>query len=187
MGSTGLGKPEAAVEAELGVGSKAASLQDGEIVLLALRPSRWLLTLHLVGSLALVGLALGLAVRAFGGATTTRGIGIAVALAVVAWCPVALWFALDWRSHRYVLTNRRVMASVGFARPFIAEAPLAAVHRVVLYRSLAERALRIGTIRFLNPHGIEVARWSLVSRPVGVRCTVLEALHKYGRGDVEEE
>ena len=155
-------------------------------MLLALRPSRWLLALHFAGSMALVGVALWLGVRGFGGATTAHGMGIVIGLALVAWLPVGVWFAMDWRSHRYVLTNRRVIASVGVFRPFVAEAPLAAVHRVVLYQSLAEHGLRIGTVRFLNPHSIELVRWSLVSRPVGVRCTVLEALHKYGRGDVED-
>lgn len=187
MGSSGMGDPEAAIEADLAGIASAPALQDGEIVLLALRPSRWLLVLHLVGSLALVALALGIAVRAFGGGATPRATAFEVGLALVAWLPVGAWFAADWRSHRYVLTDRRVIASVGMIRPFVGEAPLAAVRRVVFYQSLAERALRIGTVRFLNPHGIEMVRWALVSRPGGVRCTVLEALHKYGRGDVEEE
>ena len=187
IGSGGIGEPEAAVEAPEGsIASSAAQLQDGEIVLLALRPSRWLVALHLSGSLAFVALALILAVRGFGGAITPGGLGVALGLAAVTWLPVGAWFVMDWRSHRYVLTNRRVIAGVGMVRAFTAEAPLAAVRRVMLQRSLAERAMRIGTVRFVNPHGLEVARWSLVSGPEGVRRTVLEALRKYGRVDVEE-
>ncbi len=192
MQSGGLGKPEAAVETPEGVLDAAPALEDGEIVLLALRPSRWLLMANLLGSLLIVGLALWAAVRVFGGTgagapgPSMRALALVGGLAVLAWLPVAAWFMMDWRTHRYVLTNRRVLSMVGMVRPFVAEAPLAAVRRVELVRTPWSRPLRIGTVRFVNPHGLELVRWSLVSRPVEVRRTVLEALHRYGRGDVEE-
>lgn len=195
MGRVHSGEPEAAVETTEGIlGAAAPVLQDGEVVLLALRPSRWLLMAHLFGSLAIVTLALWGAVHVFAGRAGSGGgvgapsagaLSLAFALAMLAWLPVAAWFMLDWRSHRYVLTNRRVLAAVGIVRPFVGEAPLAAVRRVELVR-LWGRALRIGSIRFVNPHGVELVRWSSVSRPVEVRRTVLEALHRYGRGDVED-
>ena len=199
------GEPEATVESpEAARSAHAPALQDGELVLLALRPSRWLLMVNLLGSLAIVSGALLVAVHVFaggaggagggggwrgwggaGGGPTAGALSLALGLAMIAWLPVAAWFMLDWRSHRYILTNRRVLAIVGMARPFVGEAPLAAVRRVELVR-LWGRALRIGSVRFLNPHGVELVRWGLVSRPVRVRRTVLEALHKYGRGDVED-
>lgn len=161
------------------------ALQDGEIVLVSLRPSRWMLGPHLVASLVVVTASLVLGVRGLGGVTSPAGLGQALGLGLVVWLPVAAWFVLDWRSHRYVLTNRRVISSVGMIRPFVGEAPLAAVRRVVLTRGPTGRALGTGTIGFENPHALRLVTWARVSRPQEVRRTVVEALRRYGRSDFE--
>ena len=68
-----------------------------------------------------------------------------------------------------------------------AEMITVAVRRVELLRVFWDLFPRIGTVRFVNPHDLELVRWPFVSRPGKVRQTVLEALHRYGRGDLEDE
>jgi hypothetical protein len=155
-------------------------LQEGEVILLWLRPSLWRLALPVAAVLVTLGLmtaALLLAPPRGPMAWKVAVLGSMGALALA-------WFAADWWSHAYVLTSRRVISRVGLVWPMVAEAPLPAVWRVALTRSGVERSAGIGSVACLGVHGATLVRWSFVAHPVGVQEAIVDAVRRYGRGDV---
>ncbi len=173
-------------DGEVVVGAARAQtidLQEGEIVLLWLRPSLWRLFVPLVIVAVTILLMLAALTLAPHRGPMEWKIGALALLGVAA----SVWFAVDWWSHAYVLTNRRALSRVGVVWPMIAEAPLSAVWRVALSRSRAERTVEIGTVSCLGSHGAPMVRWAFVAHPIGVQEAVVDAVRRFGRGDVSAE
>lgn len=118
MTPVGSATPAAAAEAVV----PAELLHDGEVVILAIKPSRWL------ALLPTLPLALGAAAVAAVICAADRAAGVPTAAAVTYLLCIAavggrlLAGCLQWRSRLYVLTNRRALCVAGTAfgatRPF---------------------------------------------------------------------
>ncbi|MEM9294920.1 MAG: PH domain-containing protein [Planctomycetota bacterium] len=167
-------------------------LQDGEVVLLMLKPSPWFVplgALRPVAGLALVAMllatlnnaALDLGWLGLGGASLRTGLESRDLLLAGAGAVVLRWFwqLLEWLSHVYVLTDRRVLRSRGVLGVSTAEVPLPRLQQIELGQTAKEKAVGVGTITLSDGRGGH-ADWEMVARPEDVRDAVAQARRRYG-------
>ena len=158
------------------------ALAPNEIVILLLRPSILYVPLSSLGTLAAsVVIATTLAYAATlnwcpWNESSAIAVGIIVASVRLAWA----W--LDWVTHVFVLTDRRVIARRGILRTALYEAPLVRIQNTIVVQSLRERIFGLGTIGFATAgRGTFDAFWESVSAPFTVHGKVLETIQRYGR------
>ena len=155
-------------------------LGDGELVLLAVKPSAWFVPLTAVRSLAVLALIavfghylgritpMGRAPRAVELACGVLGVG----RLIVACC--------QWGGTLYVLTNRRVLRIRGAVKVSIVGCPLTEVrHTAMLTTGLIERFGGVGTLFFQTDEGnLAGGEWLHVSRPEELLETINKAINQ---------
>jgi membrane protein YdbS with pleckstrin-like domain len=171
----------------------AALIPDGEIIILAVRPSRWFIVLSVAALLVLLAAtaALGWWIDVGGAGFLPTGVlGIAVSyVPLVATGGAALlvgWQGLEWLTRIYVLTDRRVMRVSGVLRQTTVDMPLRRVQHVILYRSIRERLFGLGTLGFASAGGggggaIDFA-WYMITRPAERLELVRRTIERYAGG-----
>lgn len=175
---------DAAGEGPVGSASIQQLLQDGETVILAIRPSPWFIIID-------------------GGWVYFFFISLALLLAWLThqpWAPVILpesqifpllatvlsirivWKFLDWANRLYLLTDQRIMRRRGVIQFSLIEAPLDRIQHSAIFTRVIERVLSLGTIGFATAGSgqFEVV-WEMISNPLDVHRTVTEAVDRYGR------
>lgn len=134
-------------------------LGEGERLVLSLQP-HWIYVLidrPLVLALS-IGAA-GLGTQLFDGLAE-----FAAFLLPVAWI---LWQLIERASRTYVLTDRRVVMIAGVLRQAVVDAPLANVRQVSIIRSIPERLLGLGTVRFATAGtGGQDLIWRVLDHPL---------------------
>lgn len=158
-------------------------LQDGEIVILLLRPSMLFVPLSSPGSLAAIGIgALVLALLAVKVSWIPWSEGQAYAAGVAAVAARLLWLVLDWTGRIYVLTDRRIIRRVGVLQVNVFEAPLRNIQHTSVFRLLRERLCGLGTIGFATAGSDTFdAFWTMLRNPFAVHKTIVDAIERYGR------
>lgn len=157
-------------------------LDDGEVVILAIRPSPAFIVLASLPHL----FAIGLGAFALIWLTSLGWLPLQTAVLTVGAIALGLarlgWQMLDWICRAYILTDRRLIRSLGVLRRNTVEIPLRSLQHIILSRSILERLLGLGTLGFATP-GTDIieAWWLTLSRPDEVRRTVRETVEKYGR------
>ncbi|MCP4833758.1 MAG: PH domain-containing protein [Phycisphaera sp.] len=158
-------------------------IDDGETVLLVVRPSLWMVPLW---SLEAFGVIAGL-VFAFAWAadlawtpwTEPQAFGfglVTIALRL-------LYQFLDWANRLYVLTDRRIIRRRGILQVDVFEARLDRIQQTSVLQLVRERAFGLGTIAFATAGtGTLDALWEAVSNPFEVHREVTRAVDRYGRG-----
>ncbi|MGH7133462.1 MAG: PH domain-containing protein [Phycisphaerales bacterium] len=152
-----------------------------ERVILAFRPSLWYILLWRAETLA------GLIIAAAAGRwAAERGLGILsrdpripVALGLAAVALVLIWLLLDWSTHVFVLTNRRVVRRVGILRRLTTEAPITNLQSVSVAKSIRERIFGLGTLLFNTAGGPSPTgrfAWVMVAQPESTLSTVRRAI-----------
>jgi len=172
-------QPTSAQAAGAAVVVPARLIQEGEEVVLALKPS------GLFVLLASVPFIVAIALVAVGG-YALDSLGIAnlnlqlLALVCVAASVVRILTAfLQWLSRIYVLTNRRIIRVRGVLRIHIFECPLSRIQNTVLSLSVSERLFALGTILFATAGtGRTEAAWVMVARPIEVHEIVVEYIRR---------
>lgn len=159
-------------------------LDEGEIIVLLLRPSPWFVVLGSAGSVMLIliitlTMAL-LAVQTNWAFWTEPQSYVAGGALVVARLMLQ---TVEWMSHLYVLTDRRVIARAGVLRPTQFESPLSDIRHAIVFARLRERLLRLGSIGFATGKaGTFNGYWLTLRNPMDVRRIVNETIERYGRG-----
>ncbi|MFN0012877.1 MAG: PH domain-containing protein [Phycisphaerales bacterium] len=164
-------------------GVLGAAMPDGETVILAVKPSIWFVLLSRLGWLVAI-VSVGVAWKLlsdFSSVTLPRSTIFSVTAAALA--AVLGWRALDWQLRVYVLTDRRILRVSGVLRQTAIEVPLSRVQSVVLYKSIRERVVGIGSlgVSSAGSDGVEVG-WYMVCDPEETLETVRQAIERYGRG-----
>lgn len=156
-------------------------LTEGEIVILALKPSGWFLFIASMPVLASAAVVAGVAmVTGLLGQSVPREVVYSFCAAIgLLRMTTACW---QWLGRTYVLTNRRAVCLRGLVNVRVQAAMLADIGRAELAVSLAERLFAAGSIVFL-PIGerVPAVAWSAVARPVDVLEIVREAVGRSGR------
>ncbi|MEC8817759.1 MAG: PH domain-containing protein [Planctomycetota bacterium] len=159
-------------------------LQDGETVILALRPSPWFILID-------------------GSWVYFASIFVALLLAWLAhqpWSPVILpesqifpllatvlsirivWKFLDWANRVYVLTDQRIMRRRGVIQYSLIEAPLDRIQHSAIFTRVVERVLGLGTIGFATAgSGRFEVIWEMIANPIEIHRKVNDAIDRYGR------
>jgi len=120
-------------------------LGDGEVVILAIKPSNWfvlIVSLPVLASAAVVAAAAYLVDRHHV-PTPEHAIFFLAALAATARVAAGCW---QWLGRTYVLTNLRVVVVRGLLSVRVTSADLAGLDEAVLAPSLPERLLGVGSI-----------------------------------------
>lgn len=156
-------------------------LQDGEVVILALKPSGWFViiaSLPIVASAALVA-GLAYVVNLYHPPTQLRLICSACAAVALLRTVIACW---QWLGRTYVLTNRRIVCIRGLLRVQWSAAGLAGIRETLLTSAIAERLVGTGSIFCLgDPEGLPLVTWHSVARPAEIHEIVLEAVNRARR------
>ncbi len=154
-------------------------LADGEIVILAIRPSGFFVLLSAWPVLAVVGvIAAGLLVGTLFVSQAVRTVGLAMCVGALVERLVSV--GLQWYRRLYVLTNRRIMRIEAGPANRINEVPLSVISRPVLNQSTAQRALGVASIDFVT-EGDRICAditWSHISRGSEVLQIVSEAISR---------
>jgi len=157
-------------------------LQDGEIIILSIKPSRWFVLLvswPVLLGVGLVATGVVLAER-FGMCLADRKLihwlcaGIALARLIGA--------AGQWTVLRYMLTDRRLLRVSAGGLGEATELPLSCVQSAQVTRTSPQRALAVGSLVFTGNSGRALPMtWAFVAQPDKVCQTVNEAIARAHR------
>jgi membrane protein YdbS with pleckstrin-like domain len=155
-------------------------LDEGEVVILNLRPHPLYILLQPLGTLAALVVLTAVAYWIISLSPSSVGGMPVLALGGLLILSRLGWSYLEWFNRIYVLTDRRVIRRKGVLRVSVFQAPLRRIQHLTLYLSIRERAFQLGTIGFSTAGtGIPEAYWIMVAKPVEVHRTVQETIDKY--------
>ena len=151
---------------------------EDELIVMQLRPSRWLIPLEslpLLGLLVILGLVLNAAMwlmNTIGVDPVMTSSSIWFAAAWVAILTV-LWQCLQWRFRIYVLTSHRVITATGVIRRSIYETSLQHVRQTLVSVSVLERCTGIGSLLIATAGtGRYDTAWFMIADPVSAQTAV---------------
>jgi hypothetical protein len=156
-------------------------LQDGELILLLIKPSLWFIVLSglkFVGVvlIAMIGAAL-LDGQLPGRNFVYQQLGIFILAARV------MWSALQWMGRLYILTDLRIVRLSGVFSVEIVDCPLRKVARTRLIRTVRERLTGVGTIEIIpSDEQIPISYWNTIARPRNVQDQIIAAINRARQG-----
>jgi hypothetical protein len=154
-------------------------LEGGEVVILAVKPSRWFVWLMSwpVLVLAVVVLVVSfVAERFFAAAVDQRTVLLLCSAVGVARVVLA---GFQWLGRLYVLTDRRVLRLRGVLREDVYQCPLKRIRRTHLSLTLPERLVGVGSLLFeLDDSRCAPGHWLDLAEPQEVQRLVEEALRR---------
>jgi type III secretory pathway component EscS len=158
-------KPVPALPTQLSV--PVTILQEGEVVILAKKPSPWFVLLVSLPVLAAAAAVAMLAILARGsGAAFPLAATTLLFVSLAAACMRVLMASYQWASRLYMLTNLRVLRVRGLWEIDILECPLHRLTEVQLLAAKTERLLGVGTIVFSSDKPLPPeALWLHISQP----------------------
>jgi len=152
-------------------------LDEGETVLLAIKPSLWFVAFR---SAKVIGLALLMAVFSLYLARHYNLVDVAkttMNLAGAAMMIRLLIAILEWTCRLYVLTDRRVIRIKGVFNIDVFECPLMRIQNTYMTLALHERIVRLGSIQFATAgSGAIEAIWHTINNPLEVHELVRRAI-----------
>ena len=157
-------------------------IQDGEQIVLAIKPSLFFIVLtclpfFLAAALVAVGAKV---LDEWLPAVPLRLVATVAVLSCLGRLIVA---GLQWLARFYVLTDRRVLRIRGVLSVQIFECPLTRIQNTSLVMTLAERVVGLGTLYFATAGtaGYEAA-WLMIAKPREVHEVVVEYVNRAQRG-----
>jgi hypothetical protein len=154
-------------------------LRDGEVVLLVLKPSPWMIVFN---SLRLAGAALLVVLAAhFFRELPARSFHFYVEAAVFIVAGRVMWAVCQWMGRLYVLTDQRILRIAGVFNIEVFDCPLRKVAGTHVAYSLKERFCHVGSIE-IHPRdeSMPVGLWQTIRRPVEVNETIVAAINRAG-------
>ena len=153
-------------------------LRDGEIVLLILKPSLWMIFFNVLPAAAA---ALIVMLSTLLWAPHHVHVGVEAGLMLIAcW---AAWAVLNWAGRLYLLTDMRIVRIAGIFTPEIHDIPLRKVARTRLVAGFRERLWRLGSIEIIPesdqwPWSV----WQTIPGPAKVHETIRRAISRAKQG-----
>jgi len=157
-----------------------ALLEDGEVVLLATKPSGWFVLLVSWRVVVLTGLAAVILILAEPVLHAPAASRQAVILLCVAVCCLRVILGcFQWLGRLYVLTNKRILRIKGVMRAEVFACPLRRIRRVLPGATVPERLLGVGSLYFQTGEqaGADGA-WIHLARPLSIRDLIEQAIRR---------
>jgi len=183
--SAGQATPAPAVSTLVGVMPERL-LDEGEVVLLAIKPSLWFILFHSAKVIAVIIAMLVLLPH------LPRDVFVYVSLrtlyqigAVLVVVQLTISF-LRWLSRLYVLTNRRVIRIRGVLNVDVFDVPLIRIQNTFITLAVQERVLGLGSIQFATAGtGAVEANWMNINNPLEVHEIIRRAIRQVQRGQTD--
>jgi hypothetical protein len=156
-------------------------LQDGEVILLILKPSILFIVLSMLRFAAVVLIVM-IAAKVFderlpGQARTYVEAGIFLLGGRL------MWSVLQWMSRLYILTDLRIIRLSGVFQLEIFDCPLRKVARTRILRTMREQICRLGSIEIIpSDERLPIGTWQMVSRPILVNEQIVAAVNRAKQG-----
>lgn len=154
-------------------------LEDGEIVLLAVKPSGWFVLLVSLPVL-LAAAVVAMATQLVKGSIFHGVQGQAVLLLCVGLgCLRVVLACFQWLGAMYILTNRRIMSLCGVFRSRVLQSRLKHITRLVLTQRFTEKPLALGSLFFEVADGdLPCQSWTCLARPEELEQIVRQAIRR---------
>jgi hypothetical protein len=151
-------------------------VRDGEVILLALKPSFWFI---LLSSLRFSGVVSILALGAIASESRYNREWFYIEAAIFLIAGRIMWAVLQWMGRLYVLTDMRVIRLSGVFKLDIFDCALRKVARTQVSASVKERVCGTGTIEIVPadescPSGF----WQTVRRPAEVNELIVSTINR---------
>jgi hypothetical protein len=156
-------------------------LQDGEIILLILKPSIFFIILSMLRFAAVVLIVM-LAAKLFdqqvpGHPRIWAEVGVCLLVGRL------MWAVLQWMSRLYILTDMRIVRLSGVFQLEIFDCPLRKVARTRILYTMRERLLRLGSIEIIpSDEQLPIGVWQTIARPIVVNDQVVAAINRAKQG-----
>lgn len=100
----------------------------------------------------------------------------------------AIWSAILWSCRRYVLTDQRILASVGVIRRVVVDVPLKNIQHLRIIKSRRERLTGIGTLAVDTSGNSDTEiYWFMIDKPEAALAAVRAAMQAAGPGPRTDE
>jgi hypothetical protein len=161
-------------------------LNDGEIIVMLLKPSAWYLLLSCAGVLGVLWSFVGALVwfrhgMGWGPLSSADLLALGAILSIVQ----IGWQSLEWLSRNYILTDRRVIRTRGVVRLAVYQATFQQLEGARLVASSRERVVGLGSIAFFNKGShYPSAHWLMLRQPQAVYDKLIQTIERYGHNGV---
>ena len=154
-------------------------LREDETVILAIKPSAWLIVFFSFRTVLIAGLAVAAAIPLAGiFEMFTYGPHIVYIAQAIALGRVG-FAVLQWLSRTYVLTDQRVIRVRGVFTVDIFEADLTRIQNTFMVLTFPQRILGLGNIAFTTAGtGLVEAVWRHTRKPLEVHHQIIDALRR---------
>jgi hypothetical protein len=154
-------------------------LRDGEVVLLALKPSMWFIVFHSMRFAAVV-LIITIGAKLWMPSRVYLSFGYAGAFLLAG---RVMWAVLQWMGRLYVLTDLRIVRLSGVFNVEIFDCALRKVGTTRLTRTFREKLWRLGSIEIVPADdSCPPSVWQTVRRPVEVHAKVQATIERAKQG-----
>jgi hypothetical protein len=156
-------------------------LQDGEVILLILKPSRWFILLSSLKWAAAV------AIVVLGAQLYQQPLMISRALITELGALLVvgklIWSLLQWIGRLYILTDLRILRLAGVFSVDIFACPLRKVARTHILYTMRERLFRLGTIEIVpSDEALPIAQWQMIATPKEVHRQIVATINRAKQG-----
>jgi hypothetical protein len=156
-------------------------LQDGEVVLLILRPSLWFIVLSALRFAAVIAILL-IAAKLRDADLPGQNI-FYVEAGIFVLAGRVMFAVLQWMSHMYILTDLRVVRLSGVFNVDIYDCPLRKIARTRLIYSMRERLLGLGSIEIIpQDENIPIGVWQTIARPRAIHDKLVATINRAKQG-----
>jgi hypothetical protein len=156
-------------------------LQDGEVILLILKPSRWFVLLTTLRWAAVIGILLA-AAKLYDEQLPGQNIAyVEAGLFVLA--GRLMWAVLQWIGRLYILTDLRILRLSGIFAVDIFGCPLRKVARARILYTMRERLFGLGSIEIVpSDEEYPIDQWQMVARPKEVHQQIVATINRAKQG-----
>ena len=159
----------------------AGVLQEGELVILAIRPHGLFVLLTTLPVAAIAVLVVGAALLGWSTLQLRLPYPSVLLICTGAVCVRAIIACFQWVSRLYILTNRRVMWVYGISKFQIYQCPLVRIRGTQLATATGERMLGLGTLLFhTTDNQTYGGGWGHIARAAQVQQAVEDAVRRAG-------
>jgi Bacterial PH domain len=156
-------------------------LQDGEVILLVLKPSRWFILLSSLRWAAAIAIML-VAAKIYDDALPGKN-ALYVEAGVFVMAGRLMFAVVQWMNRLYVLTDMRVLRLAGIFSPELFDCPLRKVAGTRISYTTRERILGLGSIDIVSSDAsCGWAQWQTIAKPREVHEQIIAAINRAKQG-----